>query len=409
MINFKRFLALVIVVLLMVEIQAQINPGQLGGKSIDLKKWPNPVESAVPFLTIAPDSRAGGMGDVGAATTPDINSMHWNPAKYAFMENEGGISISYSPWLRNLVGDIDLAYLSFYKRIDRQQVIAASLLYFSLGEIDFTDDNGNSIKPGKPNEFSLDVAYSRLFGDNFSGGIGFRYIRSDLSTGIPVNGVPTKAGQAFAADASLYYNQDITLGDKDAKMAYGLNISNIGTKITYTSDQDKDFIPTNLRLGGALTVNLDDYNSFTLAADVNKLLVPTRPVYWTKADGSDSIIDGKRIIKFGKDPNVPVVKGIFQSFYDSPGGFSEELREITYSFGVEYWYRKQFAIRGGYFHENEYKGNRKFFTVGLGLKLNVLGLDFSYLIPTYANHPLANTLRFSIAFDFDAFRKLKDN
>lgn len=410
MIKIKWFAALFLFAYAVTETfaQAPINPGQLNGQEWNLDKWPNPVESAVPFLTIAPDSRSGGMGDVGAATSPDINSMHWNPAKYAFIENDGGIAISYSPWLRNLVGDIDLAYLSAYKRIDRQQVIAASLVYFSLGEIDFTDDRGQLIRPGKPNEFAIDVAYSRIFGANFSGGIAFRYIRSDLSTGLTVNDVATKAGQAFAADASVYYNTKLTLGDKDSKLAFGLNISNIGNKISYTSDLDKDYIPINMRLGAAFTVDLDDYNSITVASDINKLLVPTRPVYWTKADGSDSIsASGKRYIRLGKDPDVPVVKGIFQSFYDSPGGFKEELREITYSVGLEYWYRKQFALRGGYFHENEYKGNRKFFTLGVGLKLNVLGLDFSYLIPTYAHHPLANTLRFSISFDFDAFRKLK--
>ncbi|HEX3009553.1 MAG TPA: type IX secretion system outer membrane channel protein PorV [Bacteroidales bacterium] len=412
MINIRKFAAIIFFVLSSIGIFAQttpINPGQLGGKEFDLKKWPNPVETAVPFLTIAPDSRAGGMGDVGAATTPDINSMHWNPAKYAFIENDGGVSISYSPWLRHLVGDIDLAYLSFYKRLDRQQVIAASLLYFSLGEIDFTNDQGQLIKPGKPNEFALDVAYSRLFGEHFSGGIAFRYIRSDLSTGLTVNDVATKAGQSVAADVSAYYNTKLTLSDKNAKLAFGANISNIGMKITYTSDQDKDFIPTNLRLGGSFLVDLDDYNSVSLAADVNKLLVPTRPVYWTDINGSDSTdADGNKIVRYGKDPDVSVVQGIFQSFYDSPGGFEEELREITYSVGLEYWYRKQFALRAGYFHENEYKGNRKFFTMGVGLKLNVLGIDFSYLIPSYANHPLANTLRFSILFDFDAFRKLKN-
>lgn len=398
--------------LLLAGIKAQdnpINPGQLNGSSIDLKKWPNPVETAVPFLTIAPDSRAGGMGDVGAATSPDVNSMHWNPAKYAFIENSGGLAISYSPWLKNLVNDINLAYLSFYKKLDKQQVIAASLLYFSLGEIEFMDDQGAPIRPGKPNEFSLDVAYSRLFSDKFSGGVAFRYIRSDLSTGLQVNGVDTKAGQAFAADASVYYNNNITLAGKNSKLAFGINISNIGNKITYTSDLDKDFIPTSLRLGGALTMDLDDYNSFTFAADINKLLVPTIPIYWKDANGQDSLVDNKRVVRYGKDPEVGVVKGIFQSFYDAPDGFREEMKEVTYSLGLEYWYRKQFAIRGGYFHENEYKGNRKYFTAGIGLKLNVLEFDFSYLIPTYANHPLANTLRFTIAFNFDTFKNLNNN
>lgn len=384
-----------------------ITPGQLNGSS-ELSKLVNPVETAVPFLTIAPDSRAGGMGDVGAATSPDINSMHWNPAKYAFIDNDGGVAISYSPWLRNLVGDIDLAYLSAYKRVDRQQVIAASLLYFSLGEIDFKDNNGNDIRTGKPNEFAIDVAYSRLLSETLSGSMAFRYIRSDLSTGLSVNGIDTKAGQAFAADVSVFYNKKLSMGDKDGKLAFGLDISNIGNKITYTSDLNKDFIPINLRLGGAFTVNLDDYNSLTLASDINKLLVPTQPVYYQMVSGGDSTnAEGNKIVQYGKDPNVGIVKGMFQSFYDAPGGFNEELREVTYSVGMEYWYRKQFAIRGGYFHENEYKGNRKFFTMGVGLKLNVLGIDFSYLIPTYANHPLANTLRFTLLFDFDAFRKLK--
>lgn len=373
--------------------QTAINPSQLNGTD---DKQPNPVETAVPFLTIAPDSRAGAMGDVGVATSPDINSMHWNPAKYAQIENEGGLSISYSPWLRNLVGDIDLAYLSGYKRIDRQQVVAASLLYFSLGEIPFTDNNGEPLKNGKPNEFAIDAAYTRLFGEHISGGIAFRFIHSDLSNGLIVENVQTKAGNAFAADISTYYKKKITIADKESSMAFGLNISNIGTKISYTDELNKDFLPTNLRLGTSFTVKLDDYNSLALNADINKLLVPTRPRY----GNGDTIIAGM-------DPNVPVVKGIFQSFYDAPGGFKEELEEITYGIGSEYWYRNQFAIRGGYFHENQYKGNRKFFSVGVGLKLNVLGLDFSYLIPTYANHPLANTLRFSISFDFDAFRKLK--
>lgn len=292
MIKVFRLLTIALLILVNFKTEAQVSTrSSLGGK--DLNKWPNPVESAVPFLTIAPDSRAGGMGDVGAATSPDINSMHWNPAKYAFIENDGGVSISYSPWLRNLVGDIDLAYVSGYKRIDRQQVIAASLLYFSLGEIQFTDEQGVNIRPGKPNEFAIDVAYSRIFGTHFSGGIAFRYIRSDLSTGLSVSGIETKAGQAFAADASVFYTTKLTVADKESNLAFGLNISNIGNKISYTSDLDKDFIPINLRLGGAFTMDLDDYNSITLAADINKLLVPTRPKYWTSVDGKDSIINEK--------------------------------------------------------------------------------------------------------------------
>ena len=373
---------------------SQIRTSQLNGQM-------NVISSAVPFLTIGTDSRAGAMGDVGAATSPDINSMHWNPSKYAFVENQAGVSVSYTPWLRNLVGDIDLATIAGYYRVDRQQVIAASLVYFSLGEIEFRDGAGASLKQGKPNEFSVDVAYSRLFGDHISGGIAFRYIRSDLASGTYVNSVETKAGQAFAADISAYYNNKIKISDKNAKMAFGIDISNIGNKMSYTEElKNKNFLPINLRLGGALTVDFDSYNTMTFAADVNKLLVPTPPIILKDIHNNDSIV--------GKDSDVPVVTGMFQSFTDAPGGFKEEIQEINYSLGLEYWYRKQFALRAGYFHEAQNKGNRKYYTVGCGLKLNVFGLDFSYLVPTAANSPLANTLRFTLTFDFDAFRKLKD-
>ncbi len=373
----------------------------------------NPVESAVPFVTLAPDSRGGAMGDAGVATSPDINSMHWNPAKFAFLENEAGISASYTPWLRNLVGDIDLAYLTGYYRIDRQQVIAASLRYFSLGEIEFRDNQGQYILPVKPNEFAIDAAYSRQFGTKLSGAIAFRYINSNLSKGFAVNGVDTKAAQAFAADIAVYYVDDIKISDVDGKMAFGLNLSNIGNKVSYTSDQRKDFIPTNMKLGGALTLDLNSYNSMTFTADLNKFLVPTRPVYFP--DSTDA--DGNKVVEYGKNPDVGVIQGIFQSFSDAPGivgsngkrsVLKEELHEITYSVGVEYWYRKQFALRGGFFYEDPTKGNRKFYTLGLGLKLNVFGIDFSYLVPTNSYSPLANTLRFTLSFDFDAFRKLKN-
>lgn len=383
--------------------QGTISTAQLNGQM-------NVVQSAVPFLTIAPDSRAGGMGDIGAATAPDINSMHWNPAKYAFIENEGGVAISYTPWLRNLVGDIDLATVAGYYRIDQQQVIAASLVYFSLGEIEFRDASSNPIKQGKPNEFSVDAAYSRKFGEKFSGALAFRYIRSDLASGMSVSGSQINAGQAFAADIAAYYNTKVKISDKDAKLAFGADISNIGNKMSYTSElKNKNFLPINLRLGSSLTFDLDNYNSLMVAADINKLLIPTPPiVLQSKVNGGDSIAsDGSRVI-IGKEPDVPVVTGMFQSFTDAPGGFKEEMQEINYSLGAEYWYRKQFALRFGYFHESQNKGNRKYFTFGCGLKLNVFGLDFSYLVPTAANNPLANTLRFTLSFDFDAFRKLKN-
>ncbi len=359
------------------------------------------ITTAVPFLMIAPDSRSGGMGDVGVATSPDANSMHWNPAKYAFIKRDAGIALTYTPWLRKLVSDINLAYLTGYKRLDDKQTIAASLLYFNLGEITFTNNTGAELNQYTPHEFSLDFAYSRKLSDYLSVGVAARYIHSNLTGGMYVESVQvdTKPGNAIAADVSAYYERDITVSDKDATLGVGVNISNIGSKITYTENDDiggKSFLPINLRLGGAIDIELDRYNSFTLAVDINKLLVPTPPIY---ADSLDT--NGDKIIEDGKDPNVSVPAGMIQSFGDAPDGFSEELQEITWSIGAEYWYNKQFALRAGYFNENKWKGNRKFFSVGLGLKLNVFAIDFSYLIPTVQHNPLANTLRFTLSFDFE--------
>lgn len=370
---------------------AQITTGELTGEV-------NTITSAVPFLMIAPDSRSGGMGDAGVALSPDANSMHWNPAKYAFAPNDMGFAISYTPWLRELIPDINLAYLSGYKRLDQEQVIGFSLLYFSLGNITFTDVVGNTSGQFNPNEFALDVAYARSFSDRFSGSLAFRYIYSNLTGGTFVGGMESNPGMAYAADVSLYYqNEDLIAGDYDAKFAWGLNLSNLGSKISYQKNSDKDFIPINLRLGAAYTIDFDDYNSLTMAGDINKMMVPTPPVYY-----SDSVdIKGDPVIEFGRDPNVGVAAGIFQSFYDAPGGFAEELNEFTFSAGLEYWYAKQFAIRGGYFHEHATKGNRKYFTMGIGLRLNVFGLDFAYLVPIYQNNPLSNTLRFSLLFDIE--------
>ena len=356
----------------------------------------NAIQTVVPFLTIAPDSRAGAMGDAGVATEPDAFSMHWNPAKFAFIDGKGGVGISYSPWLRTLVPDINIAYLAGYKRIDSKQVVSTSLLYSSLGDIPFTDDFGNVERNFKPSEFAVDVGYSRLFHQNFSGGIAFRFIYSNLTGGTFAGGTATKPGISFAADISGYYQNDISIGDKDGLIGIGLNLSNIGSKMTYTDSKEPDFIPMNMRLGTAGTVELDNYNKITLAVDFNKLLVPTPPKY----NLDRQIIDGK-------DPNVSVPLAIFQSFYDAPGGFMEELREITCSLGAEYWYNNQFAIRGGYFYENETKGNRKYFTAGAGFRMNVFSLDFSYLMPLAQNHPLARTLRFSLSFDFNSFRNVK--
>lgn len=385
----RYFFSILTVFLIIIEANAQITTGELTGEI-------NTIQSVVPFLTIAPDSRAGAMGDVGVATSPDINSLHWNPAKFAFIEGDGGLGLSYSPWLRNLVPDINLAYLTAYKRIDDKQVISGSLLYFSLGNITFTDIFGNTMRNFNPNEFAINLSYSRKFSENISGALTFKYIYSNLTGGTHVGGTETKPGTSIATDLGTYYQKELTVLDKVSVLRLGLNISDIGSKMSYTDDQDPDFIPINMRLGGSLEFELDQYNSITLALDLNKMLVPTPPVY-------DSA--GINII-YGMDPNVSVPVGMFQSFYDAPGGFKEEMREITYSLGLEYWYSGQFAVRAGYFHENETKGNRQFFTAGLGLRLNVFSLDFAYLVPTAQNHPLARTLRFSLSFDFDTFRKL---
>jgi len=355
----------------------------------------NAIQTVVPFLTIAPDSRAGAMGDAGVATSPDVYSMHWNPAKFAFIDGKGGVGLSYSPWLRNLVPDINIAYLSGYMRIDKKQTVSGSLIYSSLGDVPFTDDFGHLTRTFKPNEWSFDAGYSRLFNENLSGGIAFRFIYSNLTGGVYSGGVATRPGLSVAADVSAYYINDITLFSKNTLLSFGANISNIGAKMSYSDIQASDFIPINMRIGTALAVDLDSYNQLCFTIDLNKLLVPTPPYY--SISNPDSIIAGK-------DPDVSVPVAIFQSFIDAPGGLKEELHEITYSIGAEYWYNNQFAIRSGYFHENETKGNRKYFTAGAGFRLSGFTVDFSYLMPLVQNHPLARTLRFSLSFDLDALR-----
>jgi hypothetical protein len=354
----------------------------------------NVIQTVVPFLTIAPDSRAGAMGDAGVATSPDLYSMHWNPAKFAFIDGNGGFAMSYSPWLRSLVPDINLALLTGYYRIDSKQVLAGSLMYSSLGEIQFTDDYGNYQSTHNPNEFSVDAAYSRLFSQHWSGGVALRFIYSNITGGQYVGSTETKAGTAFAADASAYYTTALKLGSKTGNISAGMNFSNIGSKMSYTSDEDPDFIPMNMRLGTTFTVDLDRYNTIGISFDINKLLVPTPPVY---EDGE---------IVAGKDPNVSVPVAIFQSFYDAPNGFGEEMHEFTESIGIEYWYNQQFALRTGYFNMADCKGNMKYFTAGAGFRLSVFSLDFSYLIPLTQNNPLARTLRFSLGFEFDSLRNV---
>jgi hypothetical protein len=374
----------------------------------------NTITTAVPFLMITPDSRAGGMGDVGCATSIDVNAIHWNPSKLGFAEKKIGVGVSYTPWLHALVPDINMAYLAGYYKTKKSGTVAASLRYFSLGVITFTDVNGGVISDVHPNEFSLDVAYGTKLSDDFSVGGAFRYINSNLTNGTPVQGQATHPGRTVAADISaLYRKQNIKLSDKKGTAAAGLCISNIGGKMSYSDGKNNsDFIPINMRLGGALTILLDDYNSITLAADVNKLLVPTPPYYkhTTVTLGHETNIieldaNGDPKIEAGEDPNKKgVVEGIFRSFSDAPGGSKEELKEVIYSAGVEYWYNKLFAIRFGYFYENPTKGNRQFFTLGAGIKYNVFGLDFSYLIPTKQRNPLENTLRFSLSFDLASIR-----
>ncbi len=397
MIRFFKYILIVLVCVLTTFKSAaqdgELDPDQLNGRDVEF----NIVNYAVPFLTIAPDSRSGGMGDVGAATSPDINSQHWNAAKYAKIKEDGGISLTYTPWLRNLVNDINLLYLSGFYRMDDQQVIGGSLLYFSLGEIIFTNNEGAYQGQHTPNEFALDASYSRLFSDKWSGALAFRFIRSDLTGGgVFTSGVESKAGISFAADLSAYYETDIELDEKPAQLAFGANISNMGRKISYSVDNTQDeFIPTNLRLGSRLTMDLDEYNKISFALDLNKLMVPSTPLY--NPDG-DSIISGK-------DPDVSEALGMVQSFYDAPGGFKEEMREIMFSIGTEYWYSNQFAIRAGYFNEHQFKGNRKYFSLGVGLKLNVLTMDFAYLVPTSGRqNPLANTMRFTLSFEFSQFQ-----
>ncbi len=364
--------------------KAQINPDNYIGQF-------NPITTAVPFLMIAPDARGGSMGDVGVSSEPDAFSMHYNPAKYAFIKKDMGVGISYSPWLKRIVNDINLAYVSGFKRIDKESVVAISLRYFNLGDINFTDANGWSIGNYRPNEFAVDATYARFLTPTLSMGVAGRYVHSNLTQGQDVGGQATKPGNSVAADVSLFQRFPVQFDKISGNFSWGLNISNIGTKMSYSDDNTrKDFIPTNLKIGPTLTLNIDDYNQMSFMADFNKLLVPTQS------------IDSSGIIIAGMDPNVSVPVGMIHSFYDAPGGFSEEISEINISAGMEYWYAQQFALRGGFFYENKNKGDRKYFTLGAGFRYNIIGIDFSYLIPIANENPLANTLRFSLLINFDS-------
>ena len=377
----------------------------------DLLGQRNVITTAAPFLLISPDSRSAAMGDLGVATSADASSIHWNPSKLAFIDGDAGIAISAAPWLRQLVPDIWFYYMSGYKKIDDKSTVAMSLRYFTLGDIQFTDQVGNPTGNYEPKEFSLDGAYARKLSKNLSLGIALRFVFSDLARGqVGTSGSEIKAGTAGAGDISMTYMNDIKIGEKDFDFTIGGNISNIGNKITYTTEANRDFIPVNLRLGTFWKTKLDEYNEIGFGVDFNKLLVPTpQYIYVQTNDGTqDSIYpDGSRVIQDKIIDDGPLIQGMLSSFGDAPGGFGEELREFTVSVGAEYWYAKQFALRAGYFHEAETKGARRYATFGVGLKYKVFQIDAAYLQPFTQRHPLQNTIRFSLLFDIDAFKDQK--
>lgn len=382
----------------------------------------NTITTAVPFLLITPDSEAGGMGDAGVATELNGAAVHWNPAKLGTVKNDLEFNVSYTPWLKALVNDISLAYLSGYKKIDKNSSIGFGMRYFSLGLIQFTDNVGSNIGQFKPNEFAFDFAYGRKLGKYFSGGIAGRFINSNLTGGIPAQGQTTKPGRTGAVDVSwLWSKNDMKVGNGEGTLSFGMNISNIGAKISYTASTTKDFLPTNLRLGSAFQARPDQYNKFTFALDFNKLLVPSPPLY--------DPTDATTIVSGVDRQTIGVAAGIINSFSDAPGyfqydasgrverndngdpiivkgsKFKEEMREINIGTGLEWWYANQFAVRGGYFHEHVTKGDRKYVTFGLGLKYKVFGLDISYLLSVKKQSPLANTLRFTMRFIFEKLKK----
>ena len=355
----------------------------------------NPVSTAVNSLKIGPDARAGGLGDIGAATDPDVNSQAWNPAKYPFCISRAGIAVNYTPWLRKIVNDIDLAYVAGYMRLGDYTAISSSLRYFSLGEVDAGENM--SIKPY---EMAFDIGVSRMLSENFSAAIALRYIRSDLSGNYSDD---TKPGNAFAADVAMYYNKYVVMGSRECQLGLGLNISNIGSKMKF-GDENTYFIPTNLRLGVNYLIPINEYNKIAFGLDLNKLLVPTMPRQKDDESGEDY---QQRLQKdyFDMSP----ITGIFKSFGDAPGGFSEELKEIQWSFGVEYTCNDKFILRAGYHDEDKDKGNRKYFTVGAGFRMNVFSIDAGYVLSTAASNPLDQTLRVSLAFDFDGIKDLFSN
>lgn len=371
------------------------------------KEMFNPVLTGVTSLTIAPDSRAGAMGDVGVATDPDVNSQYWNPAKYPFAISPAGFSLAYTPWLRQIVSDIDLANLVGYYRIGDYQAISGSLTYFSLGDV-YAE---NYVI--RPYEMAVDFAYSRMLSETFSASVGLRFIHSDLQYNYDED---ITSGQAFAADIALFYTNYVMLGRRECMLNFGLNASNIGSKISYDGGNTNQFIPTNLRLGASLMVPIDEYNTISFSADVNKLMVPTKPSYRQflneefgeefEDDSYSYASEYQSWLDAGGYNEISPIAGIFQSFADAPGGLREELQEIYWGAGVEYAYNNQFFLRGGYHYENEYKGNRKYFTLGTGFKMSVFSLDAAYLISMSQSNPLDQTLRFTLSFDMDGIKEI---
>lgn len=362
----------------------------------------NPVDASVTSQMIAPDARAAGLGDVGVATDPDVNSQYWNPAKYPFTISRAGVGLNYTPWLRQLVSDMDLAYLSGYYRIGDYSAVSGSLRYFSLGEVMISnDDNALTINPY---EMSLDVAYSLMLSERFSIAAAVRWIYSDITYNYTEEKVPASA---FAADIAAYYQNYINIGDRESQVGLGLNVSNIGSKINFGNSDESEFIPTNLRIGASLMVPVDEYNRFTIAADANKLLVPTYPTegQFNEAPDKDQYNDYTDFVR-KKYYDLSSIGGMFKSFSDAPGGFKEEMQEIQWSVGGEYTYHDQFSLRAGYHHESANKGNRKYFTVGAGFKMNVFSLDAGYVIATAKSNPLDQTLRISLTFDMDGIKDL---
>lgn len=359
----------------------------------------NPVYTAVTSQTIAPDARAAGMGDVGVATDPDVNAQYWNPAKYPFNISRAGVSLNYTPWLRRLVNDMYLANLTGFYRIGNYSAVSTSLRYFNMGEVELPHSGSTGAIPTiHPHEMSFDVGYALMLSERFSIAAAVRYIHSDLTYDYSD---ATQPGSAFAADLALYYQNYVTMGQRECQLGLGMNISNIGSKINFSSDDNSEFIPTNLRLGGALMVPIDEYNRFSVAVDANKLLVPTRPI---QRDNELPADFDNRLQRDYYD--VSSINGIFKSFGDAPGGLKEELQEISWSLGGEYVYHDQFAVRAGYHHESANKGNRKYLTLGAGFKTHGIALDAAYLIATAKSNPLDQTLRLSLAFDFDGIKDL---